>query len=111
MNTLNTKPKNYSEEILEVLLAKGETAYLEILGGGMLGVTQDLGEGYTALYTPELGLVGLYKTEGGYQEPLEAGYFEFSLDEEENPAPSFGLQVPNALKWVRETLTTIKGGN
>lgn len=112
MNTLNTIPANYAEEILTGLLAQGKTANLEILGGGQIGVTQTLGDGFSALYTPDTGLVGLYKTEDNWQEPLfEEGYFEFAFDEEDNPSPSFAIQLPNALAWVEKTIATVKGGN
>lgn len=93
--------KSEAYEILGALLAHGETANLEILGGGALGVTVKLSETYSALFTPDYG-VTMQKTENGYTYPFEeAGDYEFETDEEGQPSPALWEQAFNGLTWAK----------
>ena len=93
--------KSEAYEILGLLVAKRETANLEILGGGALGVTLTLSEKFSALFTPDYG-VTLQITENGYTYPLEdAGAFEFTTDEEGQPNPAIWEQAFNGLTWAK----------
>lgn len=93
--------KSEAYEILGVLVARGETANLEILGGGALGVTLTLSKRYSALFTPDYG-VTMQKTENGYTYPLEeAGEFEFETNEHGQPSPALWEQAFNGLLWAK----------
>ena len=97
-------------EMLGVCVAKGfGGAYIEVLGGGALGVTIPLSGTYYALLTEDHGL-GVYEQENFEftGEPVDSFWFSFN-DEYELTEPLWA-QTAKALFWLAE-MSKAKGWN
>jgi hypothetical protein len=99
-----------ANEMLSVCVSHGYTgAYIEVLGGGALGVTIPLTATYYGLLTSDHGL-GVYEQEHFEftGEPLQTYWFAVN-DEYELETP-LAEQTAQALKWLTATATA-KGWN
>lgn len=101
--------ESHAYEMLGVCMAKGYTgAYIEVLGGGALGVTIPLSANYYGLLTSDYGL-GVYEQEHFEYtgEPVDS--FDFDWDDEEPKTPIY-QQTEKALFWLTE-MAKAKGWN
>lgn len=97
-------------EMLGVCMAKGYTgAYMEVLGGGALGVTIPLSGTFYALLTEDHGL-GVYEQENFEYTGEPVGFFDFSFTDEYELTVPLWYQTEKALNWLTATATA-KGWN
>lgn len=97
-------------EMLGVCMAKGYTgAYIEVLGGGALGVTLPLSENYYGLLTSDYGL-GVYEQEHFEYTGEPVASFDFLFNDEYEPETPIYQQTEKALFWLTE-MAKAKGWN
>lgn len=97
-------------EMLGVCVAKGYAgAYIEVLGGGALGVTIPLSDKYYGLLTSDYGL-GVYEQEHFEFTGEALDSFDFLFDDEYEPKTPIWDQTTKALFWLTE-MAKAKGWN
>lgn len=96
MSIHENKQDSYTYEMLGVVTAKGyKNAYIELLGGGALGVTIPLESGTRALATWDLGL---FIEAPDFAESGEwVAEYRFEFTEDEEFAKPLWLQTAKAL--------------
>lgn len=98
---------DYTAQAYEMLgVAVGKNfgdAYLEVLGGGALGVTIPLGDNFWALLTSDYGL-GIYELVSFENTGDALKSFYFTFDENCEPAEPIWKQTAKALEWLRDEL-------